>query len=220
MGVKVIITGSTGMVGEGVLLECLQNENVEKVLILNRKSYPISHPKLEEILIKNFFDLSSINGKAEDYDACFFCAGVSSVGMSEVDYTKVTYDMTLSVANFFSKENANMIFTYVSGKSTDSSEQGKLMWARVKGRTENDLVKLPFKAVYNFRPGFMEPVKGQRNIKPLLKILLLLTPILKLILPKSVCTLTEVGQAMVNSVTKGYHKNILEVADIKSLAKN
>lgn len=219
MGIKVIITGSTGMVGEGVLLECLQNSDVEKVLILNRKSYSISDPKLEEILIKDFFDLNSISEKVKDFDACFFCAGISSVGMNEADYTKVTYDMTLSVAEFLSKQNPDLVFNYISGQSTDSSENGKIMWARVKGKTENDLLKLPFKAVYNFRPGFMEPVKGQKNIKPFFKILLLLTPIFKLILPKSVCTLHEVGRAMVNSVTKGYYKNILEVADIKSLSK-
>ena len=150
MGIKVIITGSTGMVGEGVLLECLQNSDVEKVLILNRKSYSISDPKLEEILIKDFFDLNSIIEKVKDFDACFFCAGISSVGMNEADYTKVTYDMTLSVAEFLSKQNPDLVFNYISGQSTDSSENGKIMWARVKGKTENDLLKLPFKAVYNF----------------------------------------------------------------------
>lgn len=219
MGIKVIITGSTGMVGEGVLLECLQNQNVDKVLIINRKSYSFSHPKLEEILVKDFFDLNALKEKVKEYDACFFCAGISSVGMNEADFTKITYDMTLSVADFLSKQNPNMIFNYVSGKSTDSSEKGKVMWARVKGKTENDLLKLPFKAVYNFRPGFMEPVKGQKNIKPVFKFLLLLTPVFKIIFSKSACTLNQVGQAMVNSVTKDYDKNILEVADIKLLAK-
>lgn len=219
MGIKVIITGSTGMVGEGVLLECLQNPDVEKVIIINRKPYPISHAKLEEVLVQDFFDLNSIKEKVQDFDACFFCAGISSVGINEADYIKITYDMTLSVAGFLSKNNPNLVFTYVSGQSTDSSEQGKTMWARVKGKTENDLMKLPFRSVYNFRPGFMEPVKGQKNIKPLFKILLLLTPVFKLIFPKTVCTLNEVGRAMVNCVTKGYPENILEVADIKLLAK-
>lgn len=171
-GMNVIITGATGMVGEGVLLECLANEAVESVLIVNRKHYELSHPKLKELLVADFMQLGQHNSEIKGFDACFFCAGVSSVGMKEEKYTRITYDTTLAFAKAFLANNPNSVFTYVSGASTDSTEKGRVMWARVKGRTENDLIKLPFKGVYNFRPGAMTPYPGQKNWNKLYKYIL------------------------------------------------
>src|SRR6186713_2180658 len=150
-GIKIIITGATGMVGEGVLFECLQNSNVREILMINRKHYDCSHQKLNELIVPDFLQLDQFSEKIQGYDACFFCAGVSSVGMKEDKYTHITYDTTLSFAKTLLIHNSNLSFCYVSGSHTDSSEKGRLMWARVKGRTENDLIKLPFKGVYNFR---------------------------------------------------------------------
>lgn len=213
---KVIVTGATGMVGEGVLLECLENNTVKKVLMINRKPSPVKHPKLIELIVPNFMDLEAFDAQLTGYDACFYCAGISSVGMDEVKYTQITYDTTMSLASKLASLNPNMVFTYVSGSHTDSSEKGRVMWARVKGKTENDLIKLPFKGVYNFRPGFMKPFKGQKNVKTFLKPLIFLFPIL---LPTKSLTLKQVGQAMINVVEKGYSKNILEIDDIKIAAK-
>jgi uncharacterized protein YbjT (DUF2867 family) len=214
---KVIITGATGMVGEGVLLECLANSAVEKVLMVNRKSSPIKHPKLKELIVSDFMNLESFSNELTGYDACFYCAGISSVGMNEEKYTQITYDTTISFAAKLASLNPDMVFTYVSGTHTDSSEKGKIMWARVKGKTENDLIKLPFKSVYNYRPGFMKPFKEQKNVKSFFKPIIFLFLIL---LPKKLSlTLKEVGQAMINNVNKGYPKNILEIEDIKIAAK-
>ena len=215
---KVIITGATGMVGEGVLLECLQNPAVSEVLIVNRKHYEATHPKLKELIVPDLFDIGNYKDQLASYDACFFCAGVSSVGMKEPDYTRVTHDLTLNFARTLAAINTHMVFTYVSGASTDSTEQGKIMWARVKGRTENDLLKLHFKKVYNFRPGAMKPTEGQISIKPLYKAISFLFPVLKFLFPGSTSTVQAVGVAMINSVLKGYDKTILEVNDIKALA--
>jgi uncharacterized protein YbjT (DUF2867 family) len=214
--IKVIITGATGMVGEGVLLECLQNEKVAEVLIVSRRHYEIQHPKLKELIVPDFFKMDQFAEKIKGYDACFFCAGVSSVGKKEELFTHLTYDTTLAFARSVLAVNANIVFTYVSGARTDSTEKGGMMWARVKGKTENDLAKLPFKAEYNFRPGVMKPFPGQKNWKPIVK---LLVKIIQFISPKSVLTLQEVGRAMINAVTVGYRKNVLEVSDIRQLAK-
>jgi uncharacterized protein YbjT (DUF2867 family) len=216
MGIKVIITGATGMVGEGVLFECLRNNEVSEVLIINRKHYELNHPKLKELLVPDFFQLDKYPETIKGYDACFFCAGISSVGMKEDKYTHITYDTTLNFAKTLLQANNNMVFTYVSGAHTDSSEKGRIMWARVKGKTENDLVKLPFKAVYNFRPGGMQPFEGQKNWKTSYKIIV---KIIRLVAPKVVITMEELGNAMINCVTKGYDKNILEIKDIKQIAK-
>jgi uncharacterized protein YbjT (DUF2867 family) len=214
-GIKVIITGATGMVGEGVLFECLQNATVSEVLIINRKNYELSHPKLKELIVPDFFELNTFAEKIKGYDACFFCAGISSVGMNEDKYTRITYDTTLAFAKVLLQYNPNMVFTYVSGSHTDSSEKGRIMWARVKGKTENDLAKLGFKAEYNFRPGVMLPFAGQRNWSSVYKFI---GKVLKVISPKSVLTISEVGKAMINCVTKGYNKNVLEISDIKKAA--
>jgi hypothetical protein len=218
--IKVIITGATGMVGEGVLIECLQHNAIEEILVINRRACGVSHPKLKEIIHTNFYDLSSIQDQLAGYNACFFCLGLSSVGMKEAEYQRVTYDLTMLVAKTLSSLNPGMTFCYVSGAATDSTEQGKVMWARVKGKTENDLMKLPFKGVYNFRPGFMEPTKGMKNIKSYYKYLGWMAPVIRFTAPKFISTLKELGLAMINAATKGYEKQILEVPDIIALAKS
>jgi uncharacterized protein YbjT (DUF2867 family) len=215
--IKVIITGATGMVGEGVLFECLKNEKVAEVLIVSRRHYEMQHPKLTELLVPDFFKMDAVAGQLNGYDACFFCAGVSSVGKNEEQFTHLTYDTTLAFAKSLLKVNPAMVFTYVSGAKTDSSETSRMMWARVKGKTENDLAKLGFKAEYNFRPGIMQPFPQQKNWKAAVKFLV---RIVKFLAPKSVLTLRQVGRAMINTVTIGYSKNVLEVSDIQILANN
>lgn len=214
-GIKVIITGATGMVGEGVLFECLQNEKVSEVLIVNRKHYDISHPKLKELIVPDFFTVEDYAEQIKNYDACFFCAGISSVGMKEEKFKIITYDTTLAFAKVLLKYNNNMVFIYVSGSQTDSTEKGRIMWARIKGKTENDLAKLGFKAEYNFRPGVMLPFNGQKNWKSTYKVI---AKIIKVLAPKSVLTIQQVGKAMINCVAIGYEKNILEISDIKNLS--
>ncbi len=215
---KVIVTGATGMVGEGVLHECLNSSAVAEVLVLGRKSYGLSHPKLKELLHADFHNITPIAEQLKGYDACFFCAGVSSVGKKEEEFYHLTYTLTMHVATVLAQHNPNMTFCYVSGAGTDSSEKGRLMWARVKGKTENDLQKLPFAQVYNFRPGIIESVKGMKNTIKLYNYFKWLIPIIKLVSKNGVVSLTEIGRAMINAVTKGYKKSILEVKDIKELA--
>ncbi len=217
-GIKVIITGATGMVGEGVLFECLQNAEVAEVLIVNRRHYEWQHPKLKELILPDFFQLDKHAEQVTGYDACFFCAGVSSVGKKEEKFYHLTYALTMHVAETLAKQNNNMTFCYVSGAGTDSSEKGRLMWARVKGKTENDLMKLPFAQVYNFRPGVIESGKGMKNTIKLYHYFKWLLPIIKFISKNGVVSLAEIGQAMINAATKGYKKQILEVKDIKELA--
>lgn len=216
---KVIVTGATGMVGEGVLLECLAHPAITQVLIVGRKPYGMSHPKLQELIVADFLKLDEVEDQLRGYDACFYCAGVSAVGMKEDEYSRITYDTTMHFAKTLVKLNPKMVFDYVSGLATDSSEKGRMMWARVKGKTENALMQLPFRGVYNFRPGLMKSTPGQKNIKPLFKFMDSLYPVLGRVFPNSSSTLKEVGLAMINSVTKGYEKQILEVKDIKLLAK-
>ena len=214
---KVIITGATGMVGEGVMLECLQNPKVSEVLIISRKQYELQHPKLKELIVPDFFQLGNFASDIKGYDACFFCAGISSFGMKEEQYTHITYDTTLAFAKALLAVNNTSSFCFVSGAHTDSTEKGRFMWARVKGRTENDLARLGFKAEYNFRPGGMLPYPGQKNWKGIYKFIV---NIIKVFSPKSILSLQEVGQAMVNVVEKGYPKQILEIPDIKKLAND
>ena len=213
---KVIITGATGMVGEGVLIECLENKQVIEILSLSRKSCGMTHPKLKECLIPDFMNIEQYAKELSGYDACFYCAGVSSIGMDEEKFTKIIYDTTLHVAKTLSQLNPDMVFTFVTGQGTDSTEHGKIMWARVKGKTENALMQLPFKGQYNFRPGFMKHFKEQKNVKTILKVVSWFFPIL---FPKQSLTLQEVGRAMIQVVNKGYSKNVLEIQDIKKLGK-
>ena len=217
--IKAIITGATGMVGEGVLHEALQHPAVESVLVINRKPCGVTHPKLREIINADFFNLSAIEPQLSGYNACFFCAGVSSVGVKEPEYTKVTYDLTMGFAKTLSRLNPDMTFCYVSGSGTDGTEKGKMMWARVKGKTENELMKLPFNAVYNFRPPFMLPTDGLKNVLPWYKYVTWLYPICRPLLPSYFITLKELGLAMIGSVLFGYEKKILEAKDIVGLAK-
>jgi nucleoside-diphosphate-sugar epimerase len=219
MKVRAIITGATGMVGEGVLHECLLHQDVEQVLVINRKPCGVTHPKLKEIIHADFFNLSAIKEQLTNYNACFFCLGVTSLGMKEPEYYHLTYELTMNMAKTLSEQNKDMVFNYVSGASTDSTENGRLMWAKVKGKTENDLMKLPFKKAYMFRPGYMQPTKGLKNTKKFYAYISWIYPALKLLFPKSACTLKEVGLAMIHTVTIGYDKPILEVKDIVELAK-
>ncbi|GAB2704799.1 epimerase [Mucilaginibacter koreensis] len=220
MKIKVIITGATGMVGEGVLHECLQHPDVDQVLIVNRKPYGGNHPKLKELIVPDLFNLSSIVNQLSGYNACFFCAGVTSVGKKEDEYRHLTYDLTLNFAKAVVQQNPDMVFCYVSGVGTDSTEKGSSMWARVKGKTENDLLKLPFKKVYNFRPGFIKATPGLKNVLPLYKYIGWLFPVLQLLSPNLASTLAEVGLAMINVLQKGYSSSTIEVKDIKQLAKS
>ena len=217
--INTIITGSTGMVGEGVLLESLQHPYVESLLVVNRRPCGVTHPKLTEIIHTDFFNLLPVESKLSGYNACFFCAGVSSMGMKEPEYTKITYDLTLNFANTLSKLNPDMTFCYVSGAGTDSSEKGRMMWARVKGKTENELMKLQFKDVYAFRPAFMKSVKGQNNLPKFYKYIQLPYPLLHALFPQYFGTLSDVGLAMINCVLLGTEKKVLETQDIAELAK-
>ncbi len=217
--IKAILTGATGMVGEGVLHECLQSNDVEQVLIINRKPSGITHPKLKEIVHGNFFDLSAVAEQLRGYNACYFCLGVSSVGMKEPEYTRMTYDLTMHFAQTVAERNTDMVFCYVSGANTDSTEKGRSMWARVKGKTENDLMKL-FKKAYMFRPGYMHPTPGLKNTISFYKYITWMYPLLKNVFPNAMSTLADLGLAMLHVTTKGYSKQILEVKDIKEAAKS
>jgi uncharacterized protein YbjT (DUF2867 family) len=219
MKIRAIVTGATGMVGEGVLHECLNHPDVESVLIINRKPSGISHPKLKEIVHANFYDLSPVEEQLRGYDACYFCLGVSVIGLKEEAYYKLTYELTMNFARTVSRLNPDMVFCYVSGAATDSTEHGKAMWARIKGKTENDLMKLPFKQAFMFRPGYMQPTPGLRNTLKYYKYFKWLYPVLQPLFSKYMCTLAELGQAMINTVRRGYAKKILEVTDIVELAK-
>ena len=216
MGKKIILTGATGYLGEGVLLECMAHPQIDEVLVVGRKSCGVKHPKVKELIVPDFLAMDAVADQLRGYEACFFCAGISSVGMKEADYTRATYDTTIAFAKAVLAASPGIQFNYVSGASTDSSEQGRLMWGRVKGRTENELQRMGFKQSYNFRPGIIKPSPGQRNPKTWQRILV---PVLALLLPGSTCRMQEVGLAMINSALKSYPKRVLEVKDIKVLAK-
>ncbi len=213
---KVIVTGATGMVGEGVLLECLENPLVERVLVVSRRSCGHAHAKLSECLVPDFRELGTHEAELGGYDACFYCAGVSSVGMSEADYTAVAYETPVRFAETLARLNPNMVFVHVTGSHTDSTEQGKVMWARVKGKAENALMRLPFKAVYNFRPSLMKPVPGQKHVKTAYRVALVLYPVASLFFPSM--PLRDVARAMIRAARFGAPKPVLEVADIRALA--
>ena len=223
MKLKVVITGATGMVGKGVLLECLDSENIDSVLLINRRSIDMEHDKLKEIVHQDFYDLSSIEDQLKGYDACFFCLGVSAYRMSEEDYTKITYDLTLHFANTLIKLNPEITFCYVSGQGTDGSEEGRIMWARVKGKTENAILGMPFKKSYMFRPGFIQPLRGIKSSTKMYNTMYAIInpfmPVLKLLFAKSITNTDRVGKAMINSVTIGYDKTHLDNKDINQLAE-
>lgn len=219
---NILIFGATGMVGQGVLRECLLDPAVSKVVAIGRTPTGISHPKLTDLVHADMFRYDGIEDRLIGFDACFFCLGVSSVGMKEADYTRITYDLTMAAATTLARLNPQMTFTYVSGRSTDSTEAGAIMWARVKGRTENALLRLPFRAAYMFRPGIIEPLHG---IKPKSRVYrlgyILLMPylaLMKFIWPAVTLTTTEqVGRAMIAVARRGAPQPVLEAADINVL---
>ena len=216
---KVLIFGATGMVGQGVLRECLLDPEVELAVTVGRTATGAQDAKLREIVLADMKNYTEIEDQLAGFDACFFCLGVSSSGMKEADYARVTYDLTLAAAETLSQLNPQMTFLYVSGQGTDSSERGRTMWARVKGRTENALLRLPLKA-YMFRPGMIEPLDGIKSKTPayrlLYKICGPLLPALRWTFPNQVLSTREIGQAMLAVAKRGYEKQILETRDIRA----
>ena len=215
---KVIITGATGMVGKGVLLECLDHNAITEVLCIGRRSLNMEHLRLKELIHKDFSEFESVKSKLNGYDACYLNMGVSAVGLSEEEYHKFTYEYTLSLARVLLSLNPQMTITYVSGVGTDSTEKGRSMWARVKGKTENHLLALGFRQAYMFRPGMIIPLRGIKSSTRLYQFMydyfMWLVKLIKFIAPKSVVNTTEIGQAMINLSIGSYSKNILEPADI------
>jgi uncharacterized protein YbjT (DUF2867 family) len=218
LGMKVILFGATGMVGQGCLRECLIDPEVETVLAVGRSPTGVQHAKLREIVHDNFLDFSAIESQIAGYDACFFCLGVSSVGMSEERYRHLTYDLTLAAATPLAKLNPGLVFVYVTGQGTDSTEQGRLMWARIKGKTENDLLKLPFKAAYMFRPAGIQPLHGVKSRTAWVQaIYVVASPLLTWLnraAPRYMTTTEQVGRAMIKVARDGYPKPVLESEDI------
>jgi uncharacterized protein YbjT (DUF2867 family) len=215
---KVILFGATGMVGQGVLRECLLDTDVESVLAIGRSPTGQANPKLREIVHANFLDFSAIESQLTGFDACFFCLGVSSLGMDEERYRHLTYDITMAAATILARLNPGMVFVYVTGRGTDSTEKGSLMWARVKGKTENDLLKLPFKAAYMFRPAGIQPLHGVKSKTGWVQAIYVGTaPLLSLlnrVAPAYMTTSEQVGRAMIKVAREGYPKPVLESEDI------
>jgi len=218
---KVILFGATGMVGQGVLRECLLDAGVEAVLAVGRSPGLQQHVKLREILHHDFLDFAAIESQLAGYDACFFCLGVSSLGMDEERYRRLTYDITLAAARTLSRLNPDMVFIYVTGQGTDSTERGRLMWARVKGKTENDLLKLPFKGAYMFRPAGIKPLHGVRSktawVQTIYVVAAPLLSLLNRVAPNYMTTTEQVGRAMIRVARDGYPKPVLESWDINRL---
>jgi uncharacterized protein YbjT (DUF2867 family) len=216
--VKAILFGATGMVGQGVLRECLLDPSIEQVLSIVRAPTGQQHAKLTELVHKDFLDYSSIEPQLTGHNACFFCLGVSSSGLSEESYSRVTYDMTMAAARALARLNLAMTFIYVSGAGTDSTEQGRSMWARVKGKSENALLRLPFKAAYMFRPGVIQPLDGITSKTASYRILYVvakpLFPLLKLLFPRHITTTEHLGRAMIRVAQNGFPKTVLEARDI------
>jgi uncharacterized protein YbjT (DUF2867 family) len=218
--VNVLLFGATGMIGQGVLRECLLDPGVERVVAVGRSPSGRHHPKLRDLVVPNVADLASVESELTGFDAAFFCLGVSAVGMSEERYTGLTYDLTLSVAQTLARTNPQMTFIYVSGAGTDATERGRAMWARVKGRTENALLRLPFKAAYMFRPGFIQPLHGIRSRTRLYRLAYAATTPLYPLLARftsAVTTTKQLGRAMIAVARSGYSKRVLESRDINSL---
>ena len=205
------------MVGEGVLHECLNDPKVQNVLVVGRRPCGVVHPKLSELIVADFSQLEVLKGAAQGYDACLFCLGVSSVGMKEEQYRQLTYDLTLNFAKAIKQFNPNLLFAYISGAGTDSTEKGRSMWARVKGKTENDLIAM-FSRAYMFRPGYMHPTPGLKNTLKFYRYIKWMYPFLRFAFPGSTSTLAELGQAMIHCAASGYHKKVLEVRDIVEAA--
>ncbi|MCR6474770.1 NAD-dependent epimerase/dehydratase family protein [Variovorax sp. ZS18.2.2] len=218
---NILIFGATGMVGQGVLRECLLAPDVERVVAVGRNATGQQHPKLEDLVVKDMYDYSAVESQLQGFDACFFCLGVSSVGMKEDDYRRVTYDLTMAAATVLARLNPGMTFTYVTGSGTDSSERGSSMWARVKGATENALLRLPFKAAYMFRPGIIQPLHGVRSKTPLYhSVYMVISPLLSLayrLWPDKMTTSEQIGLAMLAVARSGAPKVLLDPTDINAL---
>lgn len=219
---NVIITGATGMVGKGILLECLDHDEINEVLVIGRNKIGIDHPKLKELIHKDFTNFSGLQNQLSGFDACFFCLGISAAGLKEEEYKRITCDFTLSLANTLLDLNPEITFNYVSGQGTDSTEKGRIMWARVKGKTENDLLNLGFKHAYMFRPGAIIPLRGiksrTKSYQFIYDYFMWLVKLIKAISPNSVVNTTQIGLAMINSMLKGYNKKILKPKDIITLS--
>jgi uncharacterized protein YbjT (DUF2867 family) len=219
---KVVIFGATGMVGGGALLECLDDPRVEAVLAVVRSPSGRRHSKLEEVTHGDFFDFEPLRSRFADCDACFFCLGVSAAGMREDAYHHLTYDLTLAAARVLAAANPRMTFCYVSGQGTDATERGRIMWARVKGKTENALLRLPFRAAFMFRPGFIQPQRGVRSKTPAYNAFYAvfgpLFPILRRLFPRSATTTVALGRALIEVAARGYARPVLETRDINALA--
>jgi len=219
---RVIIFGATGMVGQGVLRECLADPQVESILIVGRSSSGVENPKVREIVQPDLFDYSSLEDELTGFDACFFCLGISAAGMSEEAYRRISLDLTLAAAGTLSTLNPEMTFIYVSGTGTDSTEKGRIMWARVKGKTENELLKLPFKAAFMFRPAYIQPLNGIESRTKAYRVLYGLVgplfPVFQALFPRYVTTTERVGLAMIRVARQGYPQPILENDDINRLA--
>jgi uncharacterized protein YbjT (DUF2867 family) len=219
---NVLLFGATGMVGQGVLRECLLDPGVQLVQTVGRTATGLQHPKLREIERQDLSHYEAIEPNLAGFDACFFCLGVSSSGMKEEDYKRVTYGVTVAAAEVLCRLNPQMTFIYVSGAGTDSSEQGRIMWARIKGKVENALLRMSFKAAYMFRPGFIEPLYGTRSKTAAYRVFYMLTrpllPVVRLAFPNYVLTTQQIGRAMLNVTRRGYPKQILESKDIRAAA--
>jgi uncharacterized protein YbjT (DUF2867 family) len=219
---NVVLFGSTGMIGAGALLECLADSRVDSVLAVNRRPSTITHPKLREVVRDDLFDCGPIQPAFANADACFFCLGVSSAGMDEASYHRVTYGLTMTIARSMVEVNDHLTFCFVSGAGTDSTERGRSMWARVKGKTENALLAMPFKAAFMFRPGFIQPLNGVRSRTPLYQavysVLGPLLPLIRRLAPRQVTTTVNLGRAMIRVSAVGYPKRILDPEDINRLA--
>jgi uncharacterized protein YbjT (DUF2867 family) len=221
-GLNVILFGASGMVGGGVLKECLSDSRIRSVLVVGRRSCGVTHPKLRELIRADLFDLDDVKAELTGFEACFFCVGVSSAGMSEARYRRITLDLTIGVAKVLGELNPGLTFCYVSAQGADSSERGRIMWARVRGETENRLLELPFPA-YAFRPGIIQPAKGipsrTKWVRALYTVVGPLFPILKRLLPNQVTTTGRIGRAMIRAATTGSSQRLLEVKDINALAE-
>jgi uncharacterized protein YbjT (DUF2867 family) len=218
---RVILFGATGMIGQGVLRECLQDSEVDLVQTIGRKATGVHDSKVREIVHTDLWHYDDIESDLKGFDACFFCLGVASAGMNEADYTRVTHDIAVAAGSTLSRLNPGMTFVFVSGIGADSSERGRTMWARVKGKTENALIRMPFKGVYVFRPGFIQPLHGIQSRTPMYRILYMvispLMPLLRAALPNQVLTTEDIGRAMLRVVRRGAPKRVLAPPDIRAL---
>lgn len=212
---NILITGASGMVGEGVLYVALNDPSITSVTVLGRRSCGHAHPKLTEIIHPDLMDITPVANKLTDFDACFYCMGVSSVGKSESEYTALTHTLTLGIARILVNRNSDMAFFYISGVGTDRTEKGQTMWARVKGRTENDLLKLPFRAVYGVRPGYLHPIAGLKHALPYYRYIRWMYPLLRAVAPNSVCMLEELAKTMIHIAAKGHSSDVITVADMR-----